>query len=121
MAVALAAHDSILRSTLEDGGGTVVKSTGDGLLRPSPAQAAAVTAAVECQRETALGAGLAGDRASPRSHRHSPGSVESRDGDFHGPALNRVARLLSIGHGGQVLVSGTTAELARGGLPARSN
>ena len=48
------------------------------------------------------------------------GSAEYRDGDFFGPALNRVARLLAIGHGGQVLVSGTTAALVADDLPPTS-
>ncbi len=45
------------------------------------------------------------------------GSVEARDGDYFGPPLNRVARLLGIGHGGQVLLSGAAADLAAGSLP----
>ena len=36
------------------------------------------------------------------------GTADERDGDYFGPAVNRVARLLAIGHGGQVLVSGVT-------------
>ena len=45
------------------------------------------------------------------------GSVEARDGDYFGRPLNRVARLLSAGHGGQTLVSGATEELIRDSLP----
>ena len=48
------------------------------------------------------------------------GSAEVRDGDFFGPALNRAARLMAIGHGGQVLVSGTTAALVADDLPPGS-
>lgn len=39
------------------------------------------------------------------------GTAEKRDGDYFGPALNRVARLLALGHGGQVLVTSSGAEL----------
>ena len=46
------------------------------------------------------------------------GAAEERDGDYYGPALNRAARLLSTGHGGQVLLSEATAELVRD-APAR--
>ena len=46
------------------------------------------------------------------------GTAESRDGDYFGPALNRVARILAIGHGGQVLASAVAAVLARDELPA---
>ena len=40
-----------------------------------------------------------------------------RDGDYFGPVVNRVARLLAVGHGGQVLVSGATYELLADRLP----
>jgi class 3 adenylate cyclase len=38
--------------------------------------------------------------------------------DYHGPAVNRAARLTTAGHGGQVLVSGATAALVADRLPA---
>src|SRR5258708_34966197 len=46
------------------------------------------------------------------------GEAEARDGDYFGPALNRVARLLGAGHGGQVLLSQATAQILRPALPA---
>lgn len=46
------------------------------------------------------------------------GIVEERDGDYFGPALNRVARLVAIGHGNQILISATSAEATRDRLPA---
>ena len=46
------------------------------------------------------------------------GEAEARAGDYYGPALNRAARLMSVGQGGQILVSAVTAELARDRLPA---
>jgi hypothetical protein len=39
------------------------------------------------------------------------GEAVERDGDYFGLALNRAARLISVGHGGQVLASAATAEL----------
>ena len=44
------------------------------------------------------------------------GTADERDGDYFGPALNRVSRLLKIAHGEQILVSSVTAELVRGDL-----
>ena len=41
--------------------------------------------------------------------------VESRDGDYFGPVLNRAGRLLASSHGGQVLLSADAhAALAAG-------
>ena len=45
------------------------------------------------------------------------GATDERDGDYFGPAVNRVARLLAVAHGGQVVASATTALLLRGMLP----
>ncbi len=45
------------------------------------------------------------------------GACEERDGDYFGQPVNRVARLLSAGHGGQVLLSAATQELVRDKLP----
>src|SRR5207244_4799164 len=45
------------------------------------------------------------------------GEAELREGDYYGPAVNRCARLRSIAHGGQVLLSLATEELVREALP----
>jgi class 3 adenylate cyclase len=45
------------------------------------------------------------------------GAAEERGGDYLGPPLNRIARLLDAGHGGQILLSQTTADLVRDALP----
>jgi class 3 adenylate cyclase len=47
---------------------------------------------------------------------HSGACVE-RGGDYFGPVVNRTARLLAAGHGGQVLVSGAARELLAGRVP----
>src|SRR5438105_3861830 len=45
------------------------------------------------------------------------GAVKHRDNDYFGPPLNTAARLMSIGHGGQILVLAATRELIRDQLP----
>ena len=49
------------------------------------------------------------------------GTTHERDGDYFGPPVNRVARLLSAGHGGQVLISSSTQELVRDHLPPQTH
>lgn len=39
------------------------------------------------------------------------GEAELRDGDYFGPTLNRVARIMDAGHGGQILLSAAAAGL----------
>lgn len=45
------------------------------------------------------------------------GMAEERADDYVGPLLNRLGRLLAAAHGGQILLSGAAAELARTNLP----
>jgi predicted ATPase/class 3 adenylate cyclase len=113
---ALAQHDAILREAIEAHGGYLVKSTGDGALGAFGAATDAVTACLAAQR--ALNA-HAWDEVSIKSRMalHS-GTAERRDGDYYGPALNRAARLVAAGHGGQILLSTATEKLVRDQLPA---
>ena len=104
MAGALALHDAILRAAVEGNGGSVIKTTGDGLLAVFGEPVAALSAALDAQR--ALRDGDWGEIGPLRVRMaiHA-GTAEIRDGDYFGPALNRSARILAIGHGGQILVS----------------
>jgi class 3 adenylate cyclase len=116
MRAAVARHDALLKDTVAAGHGWVVKTVGD-----------AVCAAFETAQD-GLAAAIAGQiaLAAERWPLPSPilvrmalhtGEAEERDADYFGPALNRVARQLSIGHGGQTLLSLVTAELVRDALP----
>jgi len=116
MAEALEIHDALLRAAVEQAGGTVVKTTGDGLLAAFDRPEAGLTAAIEGQLALEDQRWPATGRLRVRMAIHS-GSAEVRDGDFFGPTLNRVARLMAIGHGGQVLVSSSTSSLVADDLP----
>ena len=114
---ALAQHDAILRESIERHGGFVFKTVGDAFyaafaLAPD-ALAAAVSAQRALQRQTWGAAGPLRVRMALHT-----GGAEQRDGDYFGQPLNRVARLLAAGHGGQVLLSDVTAGLVRYALPA---
>ena len=104
MRVALAAHDEVLRAVVDAHAGWMFKHTGDGVCAAFSSADDAIGAAVEAQRRLAL----------PVRMGIATGSVELRGDDYFGPALNRTARLVSAGHGGQVLVAAATAALARG-------
>ena len=108
MRAALAAHDRVLRDSIESAGGRVFKTIGDAFCAVFDAPDAALRAARDAQ--PALGAiQVSGRTLRVRMAVHA-GEVEIRDDDCFGPPLNLVARLLAAGHGGQVLVSDTVAE-----------
>jgi predicted ATPase/class 3 adenylate cyclase len=116
MGAALAIHDELLREAITSNGGVVVKSMGDGMLAVFERAGSAVDAALRAQRalrDTAWGP------TGPLRVRMAihAGTAESREGDFFGQALNRDARILAIGHGGQVLLSAVAAALTRDRLP----
>jgi predicted ATPase/class 3 adenylate cyclase len=117
MTIALEAHDGLLRTAVEGAGGTVVKTTGDGLLAAFDRPEAGLAAAIEGQQALEAYPWPTSGPLRVRMAVHS-GSAEVRDGDFFGPTLNRVARLMAIGHGGQVLVSSATSALVADGLPS---
>jgi predicted ATPase/class 3 adenylate cyclase len=129
MPAALAHHDTLLRAGVVAHGGAVVKNTGDGVLAVFARATDAVHAALAIQRTLAEEQWNMFDALpSPNSHLPSPialqvrmalhsGVTEVRDGDYFGAPLNRAARLLAAGHGGQVLLSLATTELVREHLP----
>ncbi len=87
-------------------GGQVVKSTGDGVLAVFATAGSAVLAAAAALRAEQVH-GLRVRAAA------NTGPLEPIDGvDYRGPTVNRCARLLDLASGGQILVSGTTADLA---------
>jgi predicted ATPase/class 3 adenylate cyclase len=116
MRAALARHDAIIRSAVTARAGHVVKHTGDGLMAVFAGAADAITAAVEAQRALSH-ADWGPLKLVVRVAVHS-GEADERDGDYFGPTLNRVARLLAVAHGGQILVSSAAAALARERLEA---
>src|SRR5207244_4040499 len=99
MQAALARHDHILRTTIEAQGGHIFKTMGDAFYAAFHTPLDALSAALAAQHSMS-----AEQWIRVRIALHT-GMVEMRDGDYFGQSLNRVARLLSAGHGGQVLLS----------------
>jgi predicted ATPase len=104
MRTALAAHDEVLHGAIEGHGGLLFKHTGDGVCAAFASPGSAVDAAVAAQRalELPVRMGLA------------TGEAELRGGDYFGAVLNRAARVMAAGHGGQVLLADSTAGLLSG-------
>jgi len=104
MRVALAAHDEVLRQAIEAHGGWLFKHTGDGVCAAFASPTGAVDAAVAAQRALEL----------PVRMGVATGEAELRDGDYFGTVLNRAARVMAAGHGGQILLADSTAGLLTG-------
>ena len=121
MKSALAKHDTILAQAVEANGGRIVKTTGDGIHAVFETAVKGVAAALSAQQAFHANPW---DEIKPQSIRvrmglHT-GEAEARAGDYYGIALNRAARLMSLGSGGQILISNATAALVRDGLPVHA-
>jgi predicted ATPase len=108
MRLAIAKHDEAVRGAIEANGGYVFATGGDGFAAAFQRAADGVAAAQQAQAALALIDGIAVRMGL------NTGEVHERDGNYFGPAVNRTARLMAAGHGGQVLISGVTAELVPG-------
>jgi class 3 adenylate cyclase/tRNA A-37 threonylcarbamoyl transferase component Bud32 len=115
MQAALARHDQILSSNIEANKGHVFKTVGDAYCAAFTTARAALEAALAAQRALFAEEWDEGAVLRVRIALHT-GAAEERDGDYFGSPLNRVARLLSAGHGGQVLLSAVTYGLVRDNL-----
>lgn len=117
MREALATHQHALTSAFDDHEGQVVKDKGDGFIVAFPSAPEALSAAIAAQHNV-------GDTEWPetigelkiRMALHT-GTMEPREGDYHGPDMNRVARLEAAAHGGQIVVSDAARALAVLNLP----
>lgn len=108
MGDALSRHFEILGAAVRSKGGQVVKTVGDGVVAVFDLPEAALAAAFRAQTDL-----LSDDLGVPLRVRigiHA-GEAEAQAGDYFGQTMNRTARIMAAGHGGQILVSGTVAEL----------
>jgi predicted ATPase/class 3 adenylate cyclase/Tfp pilus assembly protein PilF len=127
MRAAHARYQTILREAIEANGGDAYKTMGDALhsafSTPSQALQAAIDAQMllfaeewppsigELKVRMALHTGVTGGTSG------TSWVVEEGSGHYFGPVLNRAAGILSAAHGGQILLSAATQELARDLLP----
>jgi TolB-like protein/class 3 adenylate cyclase len=116
MRAALARHDALLRDCIGGHSGHVFKTGGDAFCAAFHTAPDALAAALEAQRALHREPWPEPAKLRVRMALHS-GAVEVRDGDYFGAPLNRTARLLAAGHGGQTLLSEATHDLCRDHLP----
>jgi len=109
-------HDEILRSEIERRRGYVFKTIGDAFCAAFWSVGEALEAAVDAQRQLGRENFAGVDELRVRMA-ISAGDADERSGDYFGTPVNRVARLLSAGHGGQILVSGDAADTLTGNFP----
>jgi predicted ATPase len=101
MRAALETHNRVLRETIDAHDGTVFNYTGDGMCAVFASPRDAVDAAIAAQRTLEL----------PVRMGIATGEAELRGDDYFGTVLNRTARVMAAGHGGQILLDGATAGL----------
>jgi class 3 adenylate cyclase len=104
MRAALVVHDKVLCKVIEAYDGFLFSHTGDGFVAAFASPMSAVNAAIDAQRELQL----------PVRMGLATGEAELRDGDYFGTVLNRAARVMAAGHGGQILLAESTAVLPSG-------
>src|SRR6266540_2465679 len=110
MPAALARHDAILRQAVVAHSGSVFKTVGDSIHAVFARAADALAAALAAQRALCAKTWAISAPLRVRMALHT-GAAEIRDGDYFGPPLNRIARILALGHGGQILLSRATHDL----------
>jgi predicted ATPase/class 3 adenylate cyclase len=117
MKTALERHDQILQAAVAASNGQVVKTTGDGMMAVFSSAAAAARACLTAQRDLAAQPWGATGPLRVRMGVHA-GEPARRSSDYFGPVVNRAARIMAAGHGGQVLLSAAAAELVADRLAA---
>ena len=117
MREAVARHEQIIKDAVSHHGGFVFKTVGDEFCVAFPTAPQAIRAAVDAQAALARQDFSSVDGLRVRMGVHT-GHTEERNADYFGPPVNRVARLMAIGYGGQVLLSAVTRDLARSDLPS---
>ena len=103
---ALEHHDKVVREAISSNDGYVFSTAGDAFAAAFRTSTQAVDAAVSAQRALLNASWSDGVRIRVRMGIHTGEAVE-RGGDYFGSTLNRGARVMAAGHGGQILLTAT--------------
>jgi YVTN family beta-propeller protein len=112
----LGEHQRILRAAFAAHGGQEVDTQGDSFFVAFRTANDAVAAAVDAQRDLEAHGWPEGTRVRVRMGLHT-GEPKVGGERYVGIGVHRAARIGAAGHGGQVLLSSTTKELAEEDLP----
>src|SRR6476620_8419188 len=107
----------MLRETAAAHGGVLFKTVGDGTQSAFATAPDALAAALVAQQALLAERWPKSINSLPVRMALHAGEAVPRDGDYLAAPLNRLARLLAAGHGGQVLLSTPVADLSRDALP----
>jgi predicted ATPase/class 3 adenylate cyclase len=113
----LADHHRLVRSALAAHGGNEIDTQGDAFFAVFSSPAACVAGAIDMQRAFVSYPWPAGETVRVRMGIHSGEASETAVG-LVGLDVHRAARIASAAHGGQIVLSATTAALLRVSLPA---
>ena len=117
MAETVARHIDVLGQALRDHGGVHFKTVGDAVQAAFPTAPAALAAALAGQRAILAETWPTGEPLRVRMALHAGEAEPDSQGDYLAPALNRLARLIAVGHGGQILLTQAVQQLVRDAVP----
>ncbi|MGI9610616.1 MAG: adenylate/guanylate cyclase domain-containing protein, partial [Acidimicrobiia bacterium] len=115
----VADHFAIIRAEISTSDGVEVNTTGDGLFAAFPDASDAVEAASAIQHRMYTTGWPEGGDVSVRIGVHT-GEATVTGGDYVGVEVHKAARIMSAGHGGQVLASESARLLSGGDFEYRS-
>ncbi|MEP7082075.1 MAG: adenylate/guanylate cyclase domain-containing protein [Chloroflexota bacterium] len=114
----LTEHRALLREAFAAHGGVEVSTEGDSFFVAFPTVVGAVAASAAGQRSLAAHEWPPDVELRVRMGMHTTGGARIADGTYAGVDVHRAARIMSAGHGGQILVSAPTRALVEQDLPA---
>jgi predicted ATPase/class 3 adenylate cyclase len=119
MAAALQVHNTVMHQAIQTNGGMIFKTVGDSLQAVFSTASQALKASIEAQRGLQSAQWNELGPLKVRMGLHTGEAELDPQGDEYtvSHTKNRVARIMSAGHGGQVLISSAVAELLAGQLP----
>jgi predicted ATPase/class 3 adenylate cyclase len=117
MAEALQVHNQVLCRAIEANEGVVFRFVGDAIHAAFPTALQALEAAVAGQRGLTDAKWNELGALKVRMGIHTGEAYPNEAGDYDAHTLNRVARVMSAGHGGQILLSEVSAKLCERTLP----